>query len=85
MLEPDSPLLGPVEAYLGVPYAAPPVGRLRFMPPGSPRSWDQVRRVTEFGSVCPQIIPDLSNENEALSGRVSALKARGAVASQLRQ
>ena len=38
MLVPDSPILGPVEAFLGVPYAAPPVGRLRFMPPGSPRS-----------------------------------------------
>ena len=78
MLVPDSPILGPVEAYLGVPYAAPPVGRLRFMPPGSPRSWDQVRRVTEFGSVCPQIIPDLSNENEALRfmtvGRMNYLK-----------
>ena len=78
MLVPDSPILGPVEAFLGVPYAAPPVGRLRLMPPGSPRSWDQVRRVAEFGPVCPQIIPDLSNENEALRfmtvGRMNYLK-----------
>lgn len=70
MLVPDNNILGDraVEAFLGVPYAVPPVGSLRFMPPVSPRSWEQseVRRVSKFGPVCPQIIPDLTNEKEAL-------------------
>ena len=43
LLVPDSSnnILGDraVEAYLGVPYAVPPVGNLRFMPPVSPRQW----------------------------------------------
>ena len=68
----------PVESFLGVPYAAPPVGRLRFMPPGSPRSWEHTKNVSEFGPVCPQIIPDLSKEKEALRymtvGRMEYLK-----------
>jgi carboxylesterase type B len=37
-----------------------------------------VRRVTEFGPVCPQIIPDLGDEQEALRfmtiGRMNYLK-----------
>ena len=78
VLVPDYNNAQPVEAFLGVPYAAPPVGRLRFMPPGSPRSWEQTKNVSEFGPVCPQIIPDLSKEKEALRymtvGRMEYLK-----------
>ena len=37
VLVPDGPGLGSVEAFLGVPYASPPVGRLRFMPPVTPQ------------------------------------------------
>ena len=43
VLVPDGPGLGSVEAFLGVPYASPPVGRLRFMPPVTP----QVREATQ--------------------------------------
>ena len=47
VLVPDGPGLGPVEAYLGVPYASPPVGRLRFMPPVAPQGWEagEIRRL----------------------------------------
>lgn len=59
--------LEPVEVYLGVPYASPPVGTLRFMPPVTPSLWNDVRRSDHFKPVCPQKFPDISNETECLS------------------
>jgi para-nitrobenzyl esterase len=41
-------------AFLGVPYAAPPVGELRWKPPQSAKNWDGTRDATVFGPVCPQ-------------------------------
>ena len=43
------------EAFLGVPYAAPPVGDLRWKPPQPVRPWTGMRRATKFGSACPQL------------------------------
>jgi para-nitrobenzyl esterase len=40
--------------FLGVPYAAAPVGELRWRPPESAPRWDGVRDATEFGPNCPQ-------------------------------
>ncbi|KAM7374171.1 hypothetical protein PAMP_006845 [Pampus punctatissimus] len=51
-----SEVLRPVDQYLGVPYAAPPVGEKRFMPPEQPSSWSGVRNATHFMPVCPQNI-----------------------------
>ncbi|EOB03445.1 Neuroligin-3, partial [Anas platyrhynchos] len=51
-----SEILGPVDQYLGVPYAAPPVGEKRFMPPEPPPSWSGIRNATHFSPVCPQNI-----------------------------
>ena len=45
---------GPVRAFLGIPYAAPPVGDLRWKPPVAAAKWDGVRKATEFGSHCMQ-------------------------------
>lgn len=49
---------GTVEAFLGVPYATPPVGSLRFMPPVTPSHWRGVRMANNYGHACPQKWPD---------------------------
>lgn len=41
-------------AFLGVPYAAPPVGELRWKPPQPAAKWTGVRKTEAFGPVCPQ-------------------------------
>lgn len=43
-----------VECYRGIPYAAPPVGNLRWRPPVAPESWDGVKQVTEYANYSAQ-------------------------------
>jgi para-nitrobenzyl esterase len=43
-----------IHKFFGVPYAAPPVGELRWRPPQPAPTWTQVRQTTEFGPICPQ-------------------------------
>src|SRR5882724_3273364 len=45
---------GKVKAFLGIPYAAPPVGDLRWKPPQPAAKWSGVRQATEFGHHCMQ-------------------------------
>jgi para-nitrobenzyl esterase len=42
-------------AFLGVPYAAPPVGDLRWKPPQPVTPWTGMRRATKFGAACSQL------------------------------
>ncbi|WP_369796635.1 carboxylesterase/lipase family protein [Phenylobacterium sp. CCH12-B4] len=46
---------GPVEFFRGLPYAAPPVGDLRWRAPGPPPSWIGVREARDFGPSCMQL------------------------------
>ncbi|MBJ8348085.1 carboxylesterase/lipase family protein [Antrihabitans sp. YC2-6] len=66
--EPDSPIVatayGPVRGFRAgktsmwrsIPYAAAPVGSLRFRSPQAPESWDDPRDCTEYGQIAPQTI-----------------------------
>ena len=40
--------------YLGIPYAAPPVGSARWMPPMPAERWHGVLDASQFGNVCAQ-------------------------------
>ena len=53
--------VGGARRFLGIPYAAPPTGDLRWRPPEPPKSWDGVRAAMEFSSACPQL-PSLNGE-----------------------
>lgn len=54
--------LDSVEVFRGVPYASPPIGSLRFMPPVSGALWQGVKVANKFGPVCPQKLPELSEK-----------------------
>jgi para-nitrobenzyl esterase len=45
---------GAVDEFLGIPYAAPPVGALRWQPPQPAARWSGVRDTTQFAPHCPQ-------------------------------
>ena len=54
---------GTVDEFLGLPYAAPPTGNLRWRSPAPPAAWDGVRDATQFGPSCPQVLdPKLNPE-----------------------
>jgi para-nitrobenzyl esterase len=46
--------VGRVDQFLGVPYAAPPIGTLRWEPPAPVPPWDGIRSAAEFGQSCYQ-------------------------------
>lgn len=46
-----------VIAFLGIPYAEPPIGPLRFAPPQPHRGWGNVREAAAHGAAAPQALP----------------------------
>src|SRR5262245_49533859 len=44
-----------VQAFLGIPYAAAPIGDLRWRPPQDHAGWQGVLEASEFGAHCPQV------------------------------
>ena len=52
---------GKVQVFEGIPFAAPPVGNLRWQAPQPVPAWEGVRKATAFGSRCMQarIFPDM--------------------------
>lgn len=53
--------------FLGLPFAQPPVGKLRFAPPEPVEPWTGIRDVTSFPPICTQL-PMLPPLNETVAG-----------------
>ncbi len=73
---------GDTNRWLGIPYAAPPLGELRYRAPKPPLKWSGIRDALEFGSVAPQeptkvipIPPGLKIDEDCLSLNIWAPKA----------
>ena len=49
-----------VRIYRGIPYAAPPVGNLRWKPPQSVTHWQGIRECTVFSPMAPQAFPSVA-------------------------
>jgi len=61
------PLGKSVYAYLGIPYAEPPVGESRFAAPKPAKRWSGIRNATEYGASCPQ--PDYPLPHVKIAGQ----------------
>ncbi|BES95367.1 Carboxylesterase family [Nesidiocoris tenuis] len=75
----DNPNLRPVQIFLGIPYAAAPVGSLRYMPPQSPQTWGNedgpVKMALDYAPVCPQILPTIDRDRKKMTvGHANYLK-----------
>ena len=50
-----------VDEYLGIPYAEPPVGKLRFAAPKPAKPWSGIKKAMEFGASCSMpLVPGMS-------------------------
>jgi para-nitrobenzyl esterase len=59
-----------VRVFKGLPYAEPPVGKLRWRAPKPPAKWTGTRNASEFGAICVQRRPNaagISNTSMPMS------------------
>jgi para-nitrobenzyl esterase len=59
--------------FLGIPYAQPPVGDLRWHEPLPVKPWTEVRAANTSGAPCAQLAPENSNRRDAQSGEEDCL------------
>ena len=70
---------GDVRSFKGIPFAAPPVGALRWKAPQPPAPWSGVRDATAFGPECAQPAPPgTPNSEDCLTLNVWTPAAAGA-------
>ncbi|KAM9061852.1 pyrethroid hydrolase Ces2e-like isoform 3-T4 [Sarcophilus harrisii] len=56
-----------VNVFLGIPFARPPIGALRFSPPQPPESWSEVKNATSYPPMCLQDITILEGLRKSLT------------------
>lgn len=71
--------LHPVEKFLGVPYATPPINGLRFMPPLTPTPWEGIKLADQSAPACPQRWADTSQRRDPSSAVLPKYVAAGGV------
>lgn len=64
-------IVGTSRQFLGIPYARPPVGDLRWKEPVKPEPWTTPREATQFGKRCAQLMSatlmnEASNDEDCL-------------------
>jgi para-nitrobenzyl esterase len=58
-------------AWLGIPYAIPPVGENRFRAPGVPSPWTGTHVAAEYGASCPQFATPVGGDTTVAEGSLS--------------
>jgi para-nitrobenzyl esterase len=54
-----------ISVYKGIPFAAPPVGDLRWRPPQGAAAWEGIREAVKFGPIAPQQSPFPTGEPQS--------------------
>jgi len=60
----EGEVAGGTRRFRGIPFAAPPVGALRWRPPAPPAPWEGTLQAKQFGSACPQRPSTLGTPSE---------------------
>jgi para-nitrobenzyl esterase len=59
--------------FLGIPYAAPPVGDLRWHEPQPPAAWKEIRDASSFGAPCAQAVLGDWNRHDSETSKEDCL------------
>lgn len=59
--------------FMGIPFAKPPVGELRWRAPQNPNNWSEVLNTTSFAPVCPQKNFDTGGNTSTIVGNEDCL------------
>ena len=61
-------------AWMGIPFAAPPVGELRWRAPQPAPNWSGDLQALQAGNLCPQYASQLSGDGDAPTGGVTGVE-----------